>query len=270
MLVKFKPTLELIPGPAYTGNPGADYGNTNCLWLQILSDGAGGYTADVAWKTNAVNANPNDGTVGHTVLSIASAHSPAGTWTLTFSNATTGSLTAPGVGTTGFTIADPKVAADFGNPCVLVVGNQPNGVSAAEGLPSDYASISVTGVAGIKENDNFTTAPSISPYWDLSNCDNTNTLALVTTNYPYWVKWTLPDTGFGLAVSPTVSSGPWYLPEFYNGYFDVPTPMALGKLTWYLVPSDCLPLPIVGGTPQIGQPHLPNAFFRLSNPPPED
>jgi hypothetical protein len=255
--------LELIPGPAYTGNPGADYGNTNCLWLQILSDGAGGYTAVVAWKTNSVNNNPN-----HTELSIARTNSPAGTWTLRFTSATAGTLSGPGASLLPFTITDPHVTANFGNPCVLVIGNQPNGVSAGEGLPSDYASITVTGVAGTHENDNFTTASSINPHWDLSNCDNTNTLALVTTNYPYWVKWTLPDTGFGLAVSPTVSSGPWYLPEFYNGYFDVPTPMALGKLRWYLVPSDCLPLPIVGGTPQIGQPHLPNAFFRLSNPPP--
>ena len=246
--------LELIPGPGYTGNPGADYGNTNCLWLQILSDGAGGYTANVAWKTNAVNANPNDGTVGHTALSIASSHSPAGTWTLTFNSTTTGSLTAPGVGTTSFTITALNVAANFGNPCVLVIGNQPNGVSAGEGLPSDYSRISVSGVAGTKLTNDFTTATSLDPAWTLGNSDNANTLDLVTTNTPYWVKWTLPDTGFELGVATNVTCHPLILPEYYNGYFDVPTPVALGKLRWYLVPSDCLP-------------PTPNAFFRLSKDP---
>jgi hypothetical protein len=262
--------IELVPvnqaaPKGVTGHTGLDYDSSNCLWLQILSDGAGGYTADVAWKTNAPGNNPNN-----TELSLASSHSPVGTWTLTFNSATTGSLTAPGVSATNFTIHDAQVAADFGNPCVVVFGNQPNGVTAAEGIPEDYASISVTGVAGLHENENFTTEPSISGAWDLSNCDNTNTLALVTTNTPYWVKWTLPDVGFGLAVSPNVNSGPWYLPEFYNGYYDVPVPAAQGKLRWYLVPSDCLPLPIVGGIPQVSQPHYPNAFFRLSNPAPQN
>jgi hypothetical protein len=258
--------LELIPGPAYTGNAGADYGNTNCLWLQILSSGTGGYTANVAWKTNAVNKNPNDGTVGHTVLSIASPNSPAGTWTLTFTNATSGTLSGPGTNNVPFTINDPNLVADWQNPCMLVIGNQPNGVSVGEGLPSDYSAISVTGVAAGDVNDNFTTAASLDPVWSLSNCDKTNTVVLVTTNSPYWVYWTLPDTGFGLGVATNVTCDPLILPEFYNGYFDVPLVAAQGKMRWTLIPSDCLPT--VNGLAQYGQPLAPNAFFRLSNPPP--
>jgi len=96
--------MEFIPGPAYTGNSGADYGKTNSLWLQILNDGAGGYTADIAWKTNAPNHNPPDAPNGHTELSIASAHSPVGTWTLTFNNATSGTLSGPGTNNVPFTI----------------------------------------------------------------------------------------------------------------------------------------------------------------------
>ncbi|MFZ0829438.1 MAG: hypothetical protein WAO02_18665 [Verrucomicrobiia bacterium] len=258
--------LELIPGPAYTGNAGADYGNTNCLWLQILSDGAGGYTANVSWKTNAPNNNP-----GHTELSIASSTSPAGTWTLTFTSPTGGTLSAPGTNNVPFTINDPNLTTDWQNPCVLVIGNQPNGVSAAEGLPSDYTHISVTGVAGGSIVDDFTTATSIDPNWTLLNSDNTNTLVLVTKSTPLWVYWTLPDTGFrsGLGVSTNITSGasgPWVLPQYYNGYFDLPAPEAQGKLVWDLIPSDCLPT--VDGNAQFGQPLSPNAFFRLSNPPP--
>jgi hypothetical protein len=185
---------------------------------------------------------------------------------LTFTNATSGTLSGPGTNNVPFTINDPNLVADWQNPCMLVIGNQPNGVSVGEGLPSDYSAISVTGVAAGDVNDNFTTAASLDPVWSLSNCDKTNTVVLVTTNSPYWVYWTLPDTGFGLGVATNVTCDPLILPEFYNGYFDVPLVAAQGKMRWTLIPSDCLPT--VNGLAQYGQPLAPNAFFRLSNPPP--
>ena len=218
--------LEVIPGPAYTGNTGADYGKTNCLWLQILSDGAGGYTAAVAWKTNAVNNNPN-----HTELSITKTNiSPAGTWTLQFNSDTGGTLSGPGFSNMPFTIHDPNVIVNWQNPCELVIGNQPNGVTMGEGLPSDYSAISITGVAGGPIIDDFTTASSLDPAWTLLNCDNTNTVTIVTTNSPYWVNWNIPDVGFTLGVSTNVIPGPWILPDYYSGYYDSPVLSLQGKL----------------------------------------
>jgi len=252
--------LEIIPGPAYTGNTGADYGNTNCLWLQILSDGNGGYTADVSWKTNNPNNNPN-----HTELSIASTNSPAGTWTLTFNSATSGTLSGPGTNNVAFTINDPNVANDFGNPATLVVGNQPNGVTGGEGLPTDYASITVSGTSQAIA-DNFTTASSLDPLWTTANCDDPTTVQLITSNEPYWVYWTVPDRGYGLGVATNVTTAPLMLPQYYNGYFDDPILISNGKLRWALIPSDCLPT--ADGQPQNGQPLAPNAFFRLSDPAP--
>ena len=264
--------LEFIPGPAYTGNAGADYGNTNSLWLQILSDGAGGYTADIAWKTNSTNHNPPDAPNGHTELSIASSSSPAGTWTLTFNSATSGTLSGPGTNNVPFTIHDPNIIADWQNPCVLNIGNQPNGVSSAEGLPSDYSHISVTGIAGGNIVDDFTKAASLDPAWTLLNSDNANTVVLVTTNFPYWVNWTLPDTGFAdgsgngfLAVTTNLIAGPWVVPEYYNGYGDgvnIPATQQ-GRKKWTLIPPTCLPT--VDGQPQSGQALAPDAFFRLWN-----
>jgi hypothetical protein len=252
--------LEIIPGPAYTGNSGADYGNTNCLWLQILSDGNGGYTANVSWKTNNVNNNPNN-----TEFSIASTNSPAGTWTLTFNSATTGTVSGPGFSATAFTIHDPNVVNDFGNPATLVVGNQPNGVTSGEGLPSDYAGITVTGTAG-PISDNFTTASTLDPVWTTANADNPNSVVLVTSSQPLWLNWNNPYNGYGLGVSTSLTSGNWMLPQYYNGYYTTPTLINNGKFTWALVPISCLPT--VDGNPQIGQALSPNAFFRLSNPPP--
>jgi len=252
--------LEIIPGPAYTGNPGADYNNTNCLWLQILSNGSGGYTANISWKTNSTSNNPN-----HNELSISSASSPAGTWTLTFNSATTGTLSGPGNNNVAFTINDPNVVADFGNPATLVVGNQPNGSTAGEGQPSDYASITVTGTAAPIADD-FTTASSLDAVWTTANCDNPNSVVLVTPNQPYWIYWDTPDSGYGLGVSTNVDVGPWMLPQYYNGYYTVPQIIKNGKYNWALIPSSCLPT--IDGQAQSGQALSPNAFFRLSNPPP--
>jgi hypothetical protein len=260
--------IEVIPGSPYTGNPGADYNNNNSFWLQILSDGAGGYTANISWKTNSPGHNPPDSPNGHTELAIAATNSPAGTWTLTFNSATTGTLSGPGTNNVHFTINDPNVAADFGNPAIVIFGNQPNGVAAGEGLPSDYSHISVTGVAGGNINDDFTTAATFDPVWTLGNSDTTNTTVLVTTNTPYWINWSIPDNSFGLAVSPDLVSGPWHLPEYYNGYFDLPFISAQGPKRWALIPNDCLPT--VDAQPQSGQALSPNAFFRLSSPAPSN
>ena len=263
--------LEFIPGAAYTGNSGADYGNATTAWLQILSDGAGGYTADIAWKTNAPNHNPNDGTVGHTELSIARTNSPAGTWTLTFNSNTSGTLSAPGTNNATFSINDPNVATDFGNPCTLVVGNMPNGVQQAEGLPSDYTQISVTGTAGGPINDNFTTAQTIDPVWTLANSDNTNTTQLVTTNTPYWVIWTSPAQNFGLGISPDLTNSvDWHLPAYYNGFAgDPPVVILNGTKYWSLIPNQDLPSnPASGGNPAPTTNGV--TFFRLSNPAPSN
>ena len=263
--------LEFIPGAAYTGNAGADYGNATTAWLQILSDGAGGYTADIAWKTNAANANPNDGTKGHTELSFARTNSPAGTWTLTFNSNTSGTLSAPGTNNATFAINDPNVATDFGNPCTLVVGNMPNGVQQAEGLPSDYTQISVTGTAGGPINDNFTTAQTIDPVWTLANSDNTNTTQLVTTNTPYWVIWTSPAQNFGLGISPDLTNSvDWHLPAYYNGFAGDPPVVILNSTKyWSLIPNQDLPSnPASGGNPAPTTNGV--TFFRLSNPAPSN
>jgi hypothetical protein len=263
--------LEFIPGAAYTGNAGADYGNATTAWLQILSDGAGGYTADIAWKTNAANHNPNDGTYGHTELSIVRTNSPAGTWTLTFNSNTSGTLSAPGTNNATFAINDANVATDFGNPCTLVVGNMPNGIQQAEGLPSDYTQISVTGTAGGPINDNFTTAQTIDPVWTLANSDNTNTTQLVTTNTPYWVTWTSPAQNFGLGISPDLTNDlDWHLPAYYNGFAGDPPAVTLnGTKYWVLIPNQDLPsYPAIDGNPSPSTNGV--TFFRVSNPPPSN
>jgi len=256
--------LAFFNGEQLNNNHDMDYHVLNELWLRIQGGtGSDVCTADVSWKTNAGYANPN-----HTDLTISNPKA-VGTWTLTFLNPTNGTLTAPGASPVPFTFSDVNAVNDFGGSMILSFGNQCNGNGANQGVPNDWSKISVTGVNGLNENDDFTKETAIDPtVWDISNSNTKFSVVLVTTNSPYWVTWTTPYTGYGLGVSTNVSAGPWKLPEYYNSYGDgdtVPNQATQGTVNWSLIPSSCLPT--VDGQPQSGQATSPDAFFRLVSPP---
>jgi len=244
-----------------------EYQAANALWLDIQPAGGGQVTASVLWKTNLPNANPTNMAVNITNSTAI------GTWTLAFTSASGGTVTAPGASPVAFTIADANVATDFANPLVAYFGLQPNS-STGIGQYEDWASISVSGVAGVNENDDFTTETSInSAVWNI----NTLTVALqscvqlATTNTPLWVNWTLPAVNYGLGTAVSVFGGtntpyPWMEPEYFNGYNDgnnIPGQASQGSKVWVLIPSNCLPT--ADGQP-FGVPS-PSAYFRLFNPP---
>ncbi len=245
---------------SFHNNQFVEYQVRKDLWLNITGGTNPGYvTAVIQWKTNAPSNNPTN-IAPYQALLITNS-TAVGTWTLTFTNATGGTLTAPGASPAPFSI--PAVAAaQFTNKLVAFFGVQPDS-KWGEGQYVDVSHIQTIGVAGVPVNDNFMTDTTInSAVWDISDSAKTNSLVLVTANTPYWVSWTMPDTGFanGLGVSPDLTTGPWMLPEYYNGYADgnyIPGTTLQGTMKWTLIPSSCLP-------------PSPNAFFRLSNPPLEN
>jgi len=244
-----------------------EYQASNTLWM-VLGPGSGGVVASVQWKTNQPNANPTN-----TVVQITNS-TAVGTWTLTFNSATTGTLTAPGASPVAFSLPS-AVAAQFANPLVAYFGLQPNS-STGMGQYEDWASITVAGVAGVNENDNFMTDSSFNnSLWSI----NTSTVALnscvqlVTASTPYWAFWTHPAINYDLGTARNVtalrsSNTPdgWVLPEYYNSYNDgstIPNEASQGNKTWVLMPSTCLPT--VNGAP--GGALSPKAFFQLFSPP---
>jgi hypothetical protein len=241
-----------------------EYQATNALWLDIQPAGAGQVTASIMWKTNLPNSNPNNTT---NVLTNATA---IGTWTLTFTSASSGTVTAPGGAQGGFTIADANVATDFANPLVAYFGLQPNS-SSGIGQYEDWGSISVNGVAGVNENEDFTQETALTGAWNINTLTTTlqSCVQVVSTNTPFWVTWTLPAPNYGLAtvgVLQNTNTYPWQLPEHYNSFNDgatIPGTANQGNLVWVLVPISCLPT--VDGQP--GSALSPTAFFRLFTPP---
>lgn len=248
-----------------------EYEASNTLWMVINPAGTNGVTASIQWKTNTANANPSI-----TALTITNP-TVVGTWTLRFNSASTGTLTAPGASAVPFTITDPNVSTDFANPLVAYFGLQPNS-TAGQGEYEDWASISVTGVAGVNENDNFTTDSSLNgSIWNINTLSTAEQISvqLATATTPYWIHWTLPAINYGLGSAMSITGNtntsgyPWVLPEYYNDYGDGNNPPNLGQqgnAMWVLMPTNCLP---TANGEMYGSGGVPanNAFFKLFNPP---
>jgi hypothetical protein len=255
-------------------NEYVEYQASNALWLDIQPYPPNGAFASVRWKTNLPNANPDK------IQNVLTNTTAVGTWTLTFTGTGAGTVTAPGGSPVAFTIGDPNVLTDFANPLVAYFGLQPNSGTGV-GQYEDWGSITVTGVAGAKENDIFTADTSFNTaLWSI----NTLTVALntsvqlVTPSTPYWVSWTLPAVNYGLGTAMDIRGNtntiinntlyPWVLPEYYYDYTDgmnIPGQANQGNRAWVLVPTSCLPT-VNGLMYDSGGQPAPNGFFRLFNP----
>ena len=231
--------IHLIQGT--DGYSGADYTQPNVLWLQIIS-GTGGNpacVANVSWKTNSPNSNPNQTTNGQIALTITNTVL-AGTWTLTFNSETNGTLTAPGASPAPFSLSlpDTDVITYFSNPVEVRFGIQNNGNTANGGVPHDWAKISVSGTLGTQISEDFTKAGTNqldTTIWDLGHSDGVGVINLVPTNAPYWIKWTLPDSGFSLNSGTSLTSV-----SNWNGLANV-APISQSGVRWALIPGASLP-----------------------------
>jgi len=224
------------------GNPGDasfwDYGANNVLWLRVVS-GTGTNTAavaDVSWKTNAPGSNPDQ----HNIALRITNSVLAGTWALTFLSNTNGTLTAPGAAPAPFSIAldDIDAQALFNAPIQVRFGHENFGNPANGGVPHYWANILVTNVAsGQTLYEDFTkegTNQLDSTIWNLNTSDGVGVVNLVPTNAPYWIKWTLPDSGFSLI------NGPSLLTVSNWDSVTATTPIAQGGVRWQLVPGESI------------------------------
>jgi hypothetical protein len=263
----FRYHIFLVPvnnagGNSFTGNEYIEYIANNDLWLNLSATTPSNVLAEVAWKTNLPNANPN--------VEVISNYYPSaiGTWTLSFTGPTNGTLIAPGGSSTNFVIADvANIAADFGNPLVAFFGVQPDS-GWGEGMYADVANISTVGVAspGVPISSDFTTGTSVDTnIWDTSNSALPASLVVVPTGSALWLNWNYPDTGFtletGTNLTASDASGKWSTPFYYANYnSNIFWMNKMGNNVWTLLPDAALPTVngLSNGVPsRIG-------FFRLT------
>jgi len=239
---------------------------SNNLRLQIVGTdyGTTPVVAQISFKTNAINANPS------VVVASLTNNTAIGTWTVSFSSATAGTLTAPGASPIGFSLP-ADVAATFANPLVAFFGVQAND-TANLGQQVDFTKIQTANVAspGVAVNTDFTTGASIDTnIWRTASVsDSAANLVIVDSNHPWWLNWGFPDIGFALATKADLGDAgvAWKTPAYYTGY-DTNNPVSkktIGTRVSALIPKAALPTVdgVSNGVPGNA------AYFRLSNPAP--
>jgi len=249
--------LNYNQGGAGAINQFTDYSTaSNNFRLQITGGAAGTPIAyaNLSWKTNLINANPNN-----IILNITNS-TLIGTWKLTFDSATTGALTAPGASPAAFSLP-ADVAATFANPLVAFFGVQPN-PTAALGQYVDLTHIQTIGVAspGVPINSSFNnSAPIDTNIWRTASVSaDASDLVVVGNTSACWLGWAAPDSGAGLATAGTVNApyNDWKTPAYYAGsQSNSIVKKLIGSRNWTLLPNVALP-------------PSNNGFFRLEWPAP--
>jgi hypothetical protein len=195
-------TIASFPGANYTGfnsqmifvpqsgmvvtpfDDNVDWDSANVAALFVGKNPDQTATATFQYKTN----NPSS---WNTALMVqkSCASGPLGKWSLTFSNNTNVTLTAPDNTSTQFTIPAAD-AAYFQDPLFVYVGTQPNN-NANVGQSSTFRNVQISGSAG-SINDSFT---SLNTNWTMYAADPSG-IIITAPDAKYWVTWPFPDTGF--------------------------------------------------------------------------
>jgi len=235
------------------------------LQMQGGDNGTPTVTAQLAYKTNAVNANPEE-----VVLTITN-DTAAGTWTLQFNSATDGTLMAPGAASAAPFSLPADVAATFANPLVAIFGVQPN-AGGVIGQHVDFTHIQTVGVAspGVAINSDFTTGSIDTNVWLTSVSADEANLVPVDVTTPWFVNWGFPDSGFVLSAKADIGDTniAWKTPDYFSGYDtnNLVLKKTLGSRVESLIPEAALPTTDGTSNGVAGS----SAYFRLENPAPAE
>ena len=191
-------------------NSGLDYADTNVIFLDIKANANGTANGVFRYKTNQPQGNAmiyGAGTLG----SVGSSNI-LGTWSLTFNQDTNITVTAPD-GNTFVTNITADAAALFAEPLNVVFGAQPNPPSTnnitgniGQAVVLANASITNAGDGTSIVNDNFLADNTLDTGTWMPLAAAANTVLLFPADPGQkLVKWTLPDTGFGLQTTSNLS-----------------------------------------------------------------
>jgi hypothetical protein len=211
--------LNLMPELTNCSDP--DWTGTNDIWVPLENNPDGTVTAGIAYKTNQSVGNSQlfapptqlinyqNETAGLTVPSAI------GTWTLTFNNNTSITLTAPNGASTNVVIPD-YVAALYNGYVAAYLYTSPQN-AANIGQYATFSAFKITGV-GTPVNEDLTSGALSSPF--LQTVSQNYFYTGNYTNHPpdqvfatktnvYWLHWTLPDPGFSPVSSTALQNAPW-------------------------------------------------------------
>lgn len=223
----FQQHVFLVSGEPGQYDQASDWNMTNCIFLTVQQDDSGNAFFNFRYKTNEPGGNgmlfnSHDGVNGVTypvtngvsvgprmpVCSLTDPSGAVGTWSVTFDNSTNVTMTSPTGLTTNF-VFDPAAAAMFADPMSICVGGQPNNTSGIEKVI--YASFAATGCVN-PINDNFSADTVLDTNTWKNESNDTNGCVLLPPNTTYAVPWSLPDNGFSLLGTASLSGTPVWSP----------------------------------------------------------
>jgi hypothetical protein len=216
----FQTHLFLVPGAEGLTDGTPDWNQPNVIFLDLQNNGAGGGSATFRYKTNSpggntmiYNGNPDNGSVG-TLASLGS-DTMIGTWTLTFTNDTSVTITTPSGTSTNFAFP-AESAALFADPMYVYLGVQPNQL-ANRGQGVRFTNFRTTGTAnpidenfaGVVPEENPEAAPDLdATVWRRAASDAAG-IFVTPTDATYIVEWTVPAIGFKLQRAESLTNPEW-------------------------------------------------------------
>jgi hypothetical protein len=234
---------------------GIDWNATNILKFTVENAAAGGVIARIDWKTNLPGANPLADAIYHPVY--AQGPTALGTWTLTFTDATNGTVTGPGLTATNFTLP-PEAVANFttaaGEDCIQFGMFKNDGANNKRNNQASGTFSAVEMIAGGSPvlQDNFP-GPGLTAngaWRKTTSSGGASAVQWVPPDIAYWLTWSLPDDGFEAYVADQVK-GTW-------------TWAGVGAATGFNYTQGATR---VGGVPAANMPSGANsaAYFQLRN-----
>lgn len=228
--------------PGVGGESASDYNETNVMILQIGQQPPDGTVVSLIWKTNFPSFN------GTNIAVMVTNQSLLGTWKLQFTSDTAAAIIAPDSTSYPFTV-DPGLVTGLANPVYISFGLNPKAnTNTILGESVVISQIGIQGVGSLSSvatvtNDNFLADSHLDTNSWVVNALFGNSIVFVPANTSYSVNWTIPDTGFSLITSPSLTAlGTWTSISA--------TKIALTPGSRVLVPNSSLPAG-------------PNAFFAL-------
>lgn len=202
---------ERICAAAFINNTAEGGGNMRFSYKNHLqeSNGASGhdYWTNDNGETYTGAEDPPLGAAGTGMggsIAFVNSTTMLGTWSVTFTDATTVEIKAPDGQTATGTLL-PETAALFTGPLYAYFGTVPSLVSNI-GLGATFSNISITGVAN-PINESFT-SPIDPALLEESATNPAAVIQVIPSETPFWLRWTVPDSGYKLQQSATLTAAP--------------------------------------------------------------
>jgi hypothetical protein len=232
----FQAHLFLVPNS--TGLTDPDYDEPTVVMLDIQSHADGSASAWLRYKIG----KPADNSflyTGGTLGQVNCPTGPLGTWTATFANDTAITLTAPDGTTTQLSFPDAAaIQAAFGSKVTAYFGNQANDVSQV-GQATTFSRIQISGTPGAGPIDETFPGPALNQNpagvgWQWLKPAAAPADITVVSTAGLLLSWGLPDTGYTLRSTSSLSAPAWTEVDLSNA-------LNMGSSRQLFIPNGALP-----------------------------